>query len=122
YAGVTVLVSVLRLLLARRVISRFRIVTQHSGRLLHALGKLLRFGAVVAWLMVTLNEFRLLRPMWEAVRGVVTYPIPLGQLSITLGSVLLFALSVYLALWIAKTVRYVLQDEVLPRMALPRGV
>jgi small-conductance mechanosensitive channel len=122
YAGVTVLVSVLRLLLARRVISRFRIVNRHSGPLLQAFARLLRFGAVVVWVLVTLNEFRLLRPLWEAVHAILTYSIPLGELSITLGSVLLFALSVYVALWIAKTVRYVLQDEVLPRMSLPRGV
>ncbi|MGB5103269.1 MAG: mechanosensitive ion channel domain-containing protein [Steroidobacteraceae bacterium] len=122
YAGVTVLSSVLRLLFARRVISRLRMVEQHGERFLQGVGRLLRYAAVLVWAMVTLNEFRMLRPVWQGARAVVTYPVPLGQLSITLGSVLLFALSLYLAMWMARTVRVVLRDAVLPRMALPRGV
>ena len=35
---------------------------------------------------------------------------------------LLFLFSVWLAFWVAKTVRLILQDEVLPKMSLPRGV
>jgi small-conductance mechanosensitive channel len=46
----------------------------------------------------------------------------MGQISITLGSVLLFVLSIWVAFWFAKTIRLILQDEVLPKMALPRGV
>jgi small-conductance mechanosensitive channel len=36
--------------------------------------------------------------------------------------VLLFFVSVWIAFWIARTVRLVLRDEVLPKMELPRGV
>jgi len=36
--------------------------------------------------------------------------------------VLLFGFSVWLAFWAARTVRVILQDEVLPKMSLPRGV
>ena len=35
---------------------------------------------------------------------------------------LLFLFSVWLAFWAAKTVRLILQDEILPKMSLPRGV
>jgi len=122
YAGVTVLSSVLRLLLARRVLSRFRVVTQHAGPLLHSLTRLLRLGAVVAWVVILLNEFRIYRPIRDAITGVLTYQLKFGEISLTLGGVLLFAFAVWLAFWAAKTVRLVLQDEVLPKMSLPRGV
>jgi small-conductance mechanosensitive channel len=122
YAGVTVLASVLRLLLARRSISRFRIVTQHAGPLLVSVTRMLRFIATAAWLVVFLNEFRVFRPIRDAVLAVLTYPLKFGQISLTLGSVLLFVFSVWLAFWAAKTVRLILQDEVLPKMSLPRGV
>ena len=52
----------------------------------------------------------------------LTYPLEIGQISMTLGSVLLFLVSVWVAFWIARTMRVVLRDEVLPKMALPRGV
>jgi len=122
YAGVTVLASVIRLVLARRSISRFRVVTQHAGPLLHSLSRLLRLGGLVAWVVVVLNEFRVFRPIRDAVAGVLTHELKFGQISITLGGVLLFFFSVWLALWVAKTVRFILQDEVLPKMSLPRGV
>ena len=122
FAGVTVLSSVTRLLLARRAVSRFAVVTQHAGPLLHALTRVLRFVALGAWLIVVLNEFRVYLPVKNAVTAVLTYKLGFGQISITLGGILLFLFSVWLAFWAAKTVRYVLQDEVLPKMSLPRGV
>jgi small-conductance mechanosensitive channel len=122
YAGVTVLASVIRLLLARRALARFSIVTQHAGPLLHSFTRLLGFAATVAWVIVLLNEFRIFRPIRDAVVAVLTYELEFGQISLTLGGVLLFFFSVWLAFWVAKTVRLVLQDEVLPKMSLPRGV
>jgi len=122
YAGVTVFASVIRLLLARRALSRFSIVTQHSGPLLDSFTRLLRLSALVAWVVIVLNEFRIYRPIRDEVAGVLTHEFGFGKLSVTLGGVLLFGFSVWLAFWVAKTVRYVLQDEVLPKMSLPRGV
>jgi small-conductance mechanosensitive channel len=122
YAGVTVLASVLRLLLARRAITRFRVVTQHAGPLLHSFTRLLRFGALVAWVVVVLNEFRVYRPIRDVVSSGLTYDLRFGKISLTLGGVLLFFFSVWLAFWAARTVRVILQDDVLPKMSLPRGV
>jgi len=122
YAGVTVIASVLRLLLARRVFLRFRGVTHHAGPLLDSFTRLLKLAAALAWVLVTLNQFRLLRPLKDAAAAVLTYELRFGQISITLGGVLLFLFSVWLAFWAARTVRLILQDEVLPKMSLPRGV
>ncbi len=122
YAGVTVLASVLRLLLARRALSRFRVVTQHAGPLLNSFTRLLQLGAAVTWVLVVLNQFRLLRPLRDVATAVLTHQLRFGEISITLGGVLLFLFSVWLAFWAARTVRVILKDEVLPKMSLPRGV
>jgi small-conductance mechanosensitive channel len=122
YAGASVLNAILKLTLARRSLTRFRVVTQHAGPLLKSVGKLVNLGAVIAWVIIVLNEFRIYRPMRDAVTAVLVYPITFGKISITLGGVLLFVFSVWLALWAAKTVRFILRDEVLPKMSLPRGV
>jgi small-conductance mechanosensitive channel len=122
YAGATVLASVIRFLLARRSLSRFRIVTQHVGPLMQSFTRLIRFGAFATWLLIALSEFRLFRPIRDGVTSVLTYEIKFGQISLTLGGVLLFVFSVWVAFWAARTVRLVLRDEVLPKMSLPRGV
>jgi potassium efflux system protein len=122
FAGAHVLTSVLNMLMVRRSTSRFRVITQHTGPLLAGLARLIGIAAFVAWLLATAYEFRVARPIFEGVRAVLTYPLEAGQISVTLGSIALFAFAVWLAFWVAKTVRLVLRDDVLPQMALPRGV
>jgi small-conductance mechanosensitive channel len=122
FAGANVLASILSLLLARREVTRFAVITQHAGPLLQSLTRLIMLIALVAWIIVVAHEFRVARPIYGAVRAILTYPLEAGQVSVTLGSIVLFFGSVYLAFWLARTVRILLRDEVLPKMDLPRGV
>jgi small-conductance mechanosensitive channel len=122
YAGANVISSVMSTLFARRVMTRFRVVTEHAGPMLASLNRLVMFAALVAWVIVVLNEFRIARPIFSAIKAVLNYPLEAGEISVTLGSILLFIASIYVAFWVAKTVRYVLRDEMLPKMDLPRGV
>jgi potassium efflux system protein len=122
YAGANVLASVMSMLLARRVMTRFRVVTQHAGPLLASATKLIMVAAIIAWVIVVLDQFRVARPIFGFARTVLNYPVEIGQISITLSSILLFVLSIYVAFWLARTVRVILRDEVLPNMELPRGV
>lgn len=122
YAGSTVLTSVLHLLAARRAASRLRLITQHTGPLLESLDKLIMLAALVAWVIATANEFRIARPVMAALDAVLNHPLEAGKISLTLGSILLFVGAVWISFWVAGTVRLVLRDEVMPKMALPRGV
>jgi small-conductance mechanosensitive channel len=54
--------------------------------------------------------------------SILTHSFQLGEISVSLGHVLVFLVSVYVAFWAAKTTRYLLHEEVLARMSLPRGV
>ena len=122
YAGANLLSSILSLLLARRVMSRFRVITQNAGSLLARANKLIMLAAAISWVIVALNTFRIARPIFGFARTVLNYPLAVGEISVTLSSILLFVLSVYVAFWVAGTVRVVLRDEMLPNMNLPRGV
>jgi small-conductance mechanosensitive channel len=122
YAGANVLASILSLLLARREMTRFAVITQHAGPLLQGLSRLIMLIALVAWIVIVTNEFRVARPIYGTLKAILTHPLEAGQISVTLGSILLFFISVYAAFWLARTVRFLLRDEVLPKMDLPRGV
>ena len=76
----------------------------------------------MTWIIVVMNEFRVFRPVRDTVVAVLGHELKFGKISLTLGGVLLFLFSVWLAFWAAKTVRLILKDEVLPKMSLPRGV
>ena len=122
FAGASVLGSIIRHLLARRGAGQVHTVAGRAGPLLETLGRLIRYAAGVAWVLLTLNEFRILRPIVAWARSVLTHPLGFGEISLTLGNVLLFGAAVYVAFWIARTMRMILRDEVLGRMSLPRGV
>jgi small-conductance mechanosensitive channel len=122
YAGVTVIITLLQLLLAPQGISRFRLARDHAPPLVQLLIRLLTAAAVVGWAVYTMDRFRVLRTTYAVVTQVLSYSLEFGQISISLGNVLIFAISVVIAFWAARTVRLILHDEVLNRMSLPRGV
>ena len=78
--------------------------------------------ASFAWAALTLQQFRLFRPLYEGTAAVLGHAFTFGELSISLGNIAVFIIAVAIAFVSARTVRYLLREEVLPNMALPRGV
>jgi small-conductance mechanosensitive channel len=122
YAGASVLGSITRHVATRGGTSRFRSIALRAAPVLTTVARLIGYGAAVAWVLLALSEFRILRPIRHWLAGVLSYPLGYGEISLTLGTVLLFLGSVYVAFWIARTMRTILRDDVLGRMHLPRGV
>lgn len=122
YAGVTVIITLLQLLLARQGISRFRLAREHAPPLVLLLIRLVSAAAIVGWAVYTMDRFRVLRATYAFVTQVLSYTLEVGEVSISLGNILVFAISVVIAFWAARAVRLILHDEVLTRMSLPRGV
>ena len=89
---------------------------------MQVVSRLFDFGLMLAWLYGTLDAFRVLRPLQALAGGRLRLEVEFGNLAITVGGTVLFFLSVYLSFWVAKTVRGILAEDVLPRMSLPRGV
>lgn len=121
FAVGTVVRAFTRLLL-RSVMERLKSHTQHAGGLVQVVSQLFNLALVLSWLFGTLGGFRLLRPLLEWVKTVSAFAIGYGSLSVTLGGIVLFGVSVYLSFWLARTLRSVLSEDILPNMALPRGV
>lgn len=121
-AGMTVLATWIQLLLKRPGVSQFRLAREHAGPAVQMLLKLMAVAAVAGWIVYTLDRFRVLSPVHASLSALLGYSWALGDLRLSLGHVLLFVLTVVIAFWLAKTVRLVLDGEVLPRMSLPHGV
>lgn len=121
-AGMTVLSTWVQLLLKRPGVSRFRLARDHAGPAVQILLRLLTVASVVGWIVYTLDRFRVLSPVHDALSALLGHSWVLGDLSLSLGHVLIFVLTVVIAFWLARTVRLVLDGEVLSRMSLPHGV
>lgn len=122
YAGVTIIITLLQLLLARPGVSRFRIAREHAPPLVQLLIRLITAGAAIGWAVYTMDRFRVLRVTYAFVTDVLSYTLAIGNLTISLGNILVFVISVLIAFWAARTIRLVLHDELLARVPLPRGV
>jgi small-conductance mechanosensitive channel len=122
YAGAAVLSAMVKLLLARRTALRFDFVAHRTGPLLQSLSRLIYVAAAVLWVIATLNLFRILRPVTAEVGALLSQPLRIGQVSITLANVLVFIAAIFVAFWLARTIRAILRDDVLPRTRVPSGV
>jgi small-conductance mechanosensitive channel len=77
---------------------------------------------MVAWVMGTLNHFGLLTPAWDQARSALGAELTRGAFSISLGDVIAFALTVWLAFLLSSFVRFVLEEDVFPRVQLAPGL
>ena len=120
YAGSTVLVALSQVLFSRPEVTR--IAGRHAGSLATLAtrigGALLGLG----WLVYALQSFRVYRPLSALLVTVLTHEFKVGQLAISLGSIASFAVATWVAFWLARTIRLVLAEDLLPSLALPRGV
>ena len=82
----------------------------------------LRALAFLIWLLVALDKLSLRRPLFGLIRDVLTARLVLGSLEISLGNVLAFAVTVWAAFLLSRFVRFVLEEDVYPRLTLARGV
>lgn len=122
YAAVAACVGILQALLGQPELTNRRLVRQHETLLQTFCVRLLVLGAALGWLLYALDRFRLLRPLRSMGTAVLDLGIDVGEVSLHLGDVLVFVVSIWIAYWAARAVRKLLRDE-LPRHAgLPRGV
>ena len=99
-----------------------RMVEHHGARIERRAQKLLRTGSVIVWAVGTLDYFGALMPAVAAARQILAAQLGIGQLSLSLGDVLAFGLTVYLASVVSRLVQFVLAEDVLPRLNLRPGL
>ena len=97
-------------------------VTHHRPLLEHRAHALLRGLGVIAWVMGTLDYFGLLAPAWERAGRMLGAELTRGAFSISLGDVIAFVVTVWIALLLSSLVRFVLEEDVFPRVHLQAGL
>jgi small-conductance mechanosensitive channel len=120
YAGSKVLLALVQVVLAGPMLPR--VAARHADAVLSALVSAGRLLMVAGWGVFTLQAFRVYRPVSTALLAMLNHEFRVGELSLSLGGLLTFGLATWLAFWLARTVRSLLANNVLPGLSLPRGV
>ncbi len=82
----------------------------------------IRLATAVGWVLGTLDLTGLLAPALGAGREMLAARLEIGALSLSASDVIALGLTIWLSIIVARLVRFVLEDDVLPHMDLPRGV
>ncbi|MBP7685814.1 MAG: mechanosensitive ion channel, partial [Deltaproteobacteria bacterium] len=84
--------------------------------------KLVHVTCWFVWGVLTLEEFRLLEPVREVLISTVDASFSVGEVTLSLGRIGTFVLALLLAYWASRFAGFLLDEDVLPRMNLGRGV
>ncbi|MEO8407448.1 MAG: mechanosensitive ion channel domain-containing protein, partial [Oxalobacteraceae bacterium] len=74
------------------------------------------------WILITLDAFAVRKPIFDSVLGILASKSAIGALHISLGDVLAFGVTIWAAFLLSRLLRFVLEEDIFPRIALARGI
>jgi small-conductance mechanosensitive channel len=97
-------------------------VRNHRDKLERRTHRVLVWLAVFSWLSRWLDYVGLLQPALSFGEAVLAARLQRGSISISLGDVVAFFLTVWVAYLLSAFIRFVLQEDVYPKKGIPRGL
>jgi potassium efflux system protein len=122
YAAMIALEPVLVYALTSAMLRRSHLFGRNTAVLQRRVERGLRWIGGVLWVCLVLRAVALSSTVADALRGLLQAGVSVGTLSISVGSVLAFLLTLLVALLLARIVNGVLEEDVYPRISLPRGI
>ena len=103
-------------------LSRLGLVTRHYSFLEHRIWRLLQVLAVLLWAVFLTEALSLRAPLFHDFKALFDATLTIGTHRLSVGDTLLFIIAVWLAVFVSKTCRFVLEEEVYPRVHLAPGL
>ena len=122
YVVYLVLESLLLVVLHSEWAARVPVVSQHSDLYLAKARPLLKALLVLAWIDIALQDFRIRTIVLDRLSAFLTAEWSLGSISISIGDPLAFGLTLLAASLLSRLIRFFLDEAVLPKANLPRGI
>ena len=122
YAIVRIIDGLIIFALRFRPLSLLKMVRKHRALIQKRLRKLLRWIAFGGWVLITLELLSLRDPLFQEIKAILNARLNVGSLSISLGDVLAFAVTVWATFLLSRLVRFALEEDVYPRVPLERGL
>ncbi len=122
YAAAQVVAGLIRVVMQTPVAQSVNAVRRNTGMLTRRGVKVVRVASVLLWLASTLKVFEILDPVIGIVTTVLGKQFTAGSVSVSLGGMLSFFITLLAAFLASRFVRFILDEDVMPRVDLPRGV
>jgi small-conductance mechanosensitive channel len=122
YAAVELVDSLVMIAFNLRPFRMLGIIARHGALLRRRIYRILQWTAVLLWLAHTLNRLLLRDRLFRVVSDFMTEELTVGSLRISLSDVVVFGVTVWAAILVSRFVRFVLDEEIFPRIHLTRGL
>lgn len=122
YGVVRVVRAAIRIALRSRGSQRLRMVRAHGPMLQRRARRTTALIATAGWAAATLEGFALLGPALAALGNALTASFEIGAVTVSVGDVLAFVLTLAAAWALSRLLRFVLEEDVFPRFSMGRGV
>jgi potassium-dependent mechanosensitive channel len=99
-----------------------QMVRHHSDMLEKRIYRFLIWLAVAAWLMRVLDYIGLFGPVLSLGKTILAAKLERGSISISVEDIFAFFLTVWISYLLSAFIRFVLQEDVYPRMRMQRGL
>lgn len=119
---IEVLTAIVGLLFTLRPFSLLQVIRRNESLLRRRLRGLLQWIAAFLWVAVLLNQLLIREWLFGAVRAALTAELKIGSLSVSAGDLIAFVLTVWASFLISRFVRFLLVEDVYPRVHLKRGL
>jgi small-conductance mechanosensitive channel len=122
YSCTRILMGMAALGLESRLLGGLRMVQNHRGLLLRRAYRALAWLAAIVGLMRLLDNLGLFQSALELGSLVLSTRFERGAFSLSVGDVLAFPLTVWVAKLLSRFIRFALQEDVYPRLGIPVGL
>jgi small-conductance mechanosensitive channel len=122
YAAIRILDGMILSALSVPPLAHLDLIKHHRAFLQIRAWRLLQWVALIFWGAFLLEALSLRAPLFEDFKAISSTTVSLGTHRISIGDVLLFAVAVWLAFTVSKVCRFVLEEEVYPRVHLAPGL
>jgi small-conductance mechanosensitive channel len=122
YAAAIAVAALLAYALASHTVRRSHLLARNTAVLQRRAERALRWFGVALWFYFVATAIGFRTDTADALARVLEAGISVGKLSLSIGGVLAFVLTLTAALVLARVVTAVLEEDVYPRTRLPRGV
>jgi potassium efflux system protein len=122
YTLLRIVEALLTLIMKTKIAQSLQMVRRHSSTIVSRVQIFFQFAAFIFWLYSILNYYTVFNPLWKFISSILNKKLGVGDLNISLGDVIAFILTIWISILISRFVRFILDEDVYPRLKLSRGV
>jgi small-conductance mechanosensitive channel len=122
FVGAHLLMTLIAVALQSRPARWLRSVRQHGELLASRCRIIIRLGAIIFWVSVSLYIVGVLGDVRAALAGFLQLRWKVGATEISIEGLAIFLLVLVSAILVSRLLRFILTEEIFPRSDLPRGV